>query len=89
MDQESLGYLLIDFFEYYHDKFPYTTSFISVLQGGLFPKESKGWVREKQPDALSIESIIDPGMSCFSSSSVSGLWNMHSQRKMSGNHVAR
>lgn len=61
MENESLGLLLMDFFEYYHDKFPYETSYISVLHTGLLPKDSKGWLREKYPEALSIESIVDPG----------------------------
>lgn len=56
-----MGLLLMDFFEYYHDKFPYETSYISVLHTGLLPKDSKGWLREKYPEALSIESIVDPG----------------------------
>lgn len=61
METESLGTLLIDFFKYYSE-FPYETSYISVLKGGVFAKESKGWVREGHPEALSIESILDRGM---------------------------
>lgn len=56
-----MGLLLMDFFQYYHADFPYETSYISVLQAGLLPKQSKGWLREKHLEALSIESIIDPG----------------------------
>lgn len=62
MECESLGLLMMDFLEYYADEFPYETSYISVLHGQLLPKASKGWLREKQPDALSIESIVDTGM---------------------------
>lgn len=61
MESESLGLLMMDFMEYYADKFPYETSYISVVHGQLLPKASKGWLREKQPDALSIESIVDTG----------------------------
>ena len=51
------------FLDYYHDKFPYDTSYISVLQGNLGLKSSKGWIRENHEDALSIESIINSGAS--------------------------
>ena len=61
MENESLGLLLMDFFHYYHAEFPYKASYISVLHAGLLPKESKGWLRQKHSEALSIESIIDPG----------------------------
>ena len=62
MEYESLGVLLMDFLDYYHDKFPYESSYISVLQQGVFPKDNKNWHRETRPEALSIESIINPGM---------------------------
>ena len=61
MEAESLGFLLMDFFQYYSREFPYRTSYISVLRGGIFPKESKEWVREAHPEALAIESPLDPG----------------------------
>lgn len=61
MEAESLGFLLMDFFQYYSREFPYQASYISVLQGGIFPKDAKGWVREAHPEALAIESPLDPG----------------------------
>lgn len=60
MEAESLGFLLMDFLQYYGREFPYQASYISVLQGGIFPKDAKGWVREAHPEALAIESPLDP-----------------------------
>jgi DNA polymerase sigma len=60
MEEESLGVLLADFLDYDHDKFPYETSYISVLKAGLFPKEMKNWDSKDRIGALSIESIVDP-----------------------------
>lgn len=51
----------MDFLQYYGREFPYQASYISVLQGGIFPKDAKGWVREAHPEALAIESPLDPG----------------------------
>ncbi|GJE97804.1 Nucleotidyltransferase [Phanerochaete sordida] len=59
---QSLGRLLMDFFDYYHAKFPYETAYISVLGQKLGEKSDKGWEREHHPDALSVESIIDPNL---------------------------
>ncbi|EPQ60182.1 Nucleotidyltransferase [Gloeophyllum trabeum ATCC 11539] len=60
IQNESLGRLLLDFFYYYGYTFPYRTSYISVTDAKLDLKETKGWFRTESPEALSIQSMIDP-----------------------------
>ncbi|OSD00930.1 Nucleotidyltransferase, partial [Trametes coccinea BRFM310] len=57
---ESLGVLLMDFLEYYADIFPYATSYVSVTQGKLLPKEDKGWANAAHPEGLCIECLLNP-----------------------------
>ncbi|KAI0789522.1 hypothetical protein C8Q75DRAFT_807149 [Abortiporus biennis] len=61
METESLGTLLLDFFDYFGNEFPYRTSYIATTQGKILPKESIGWVNESHPDALSITCLLNPG----------------------------
>ncbi|KAH9932423.1 Nucleotidyltransferase [Amylocystis lapponica] len=60
LESESLGILLMDFFDYYAETFPYDTSYISVREGKILPKEDKGWENEAQRDRLSIECLVNP-----------------------------
>ncbi|PSR72028.1 hypothetical protein PHLCEN_2v12094 [Hermanssonia centrifuga] len=60
MGNELLGFLLIDFFAYYGDKFRYDTDCVSVTTGSLISKEVKRWNNEQNPDALSIECLLHP-----------------------------
>lgn len=65
METESLGALLTDFMFYYGIKFPYASSYISVTEGKLLPKESVEWITNKVPDALVIQCLINPGRCAF------------------------
>lgn len=65
MESESLGALLTDFMFYYGIKFPYASSYISVTEGKLLPKESAEWITNKVPDALVIQCLINPGRCAF------------------------
>ncbi|KAJ6541593.1 hypothetical protein B0H19DRAFT_1173733 [Mycena capillaripes] len=60
METESLGALLADFMFYYGIEFPYTTSYISVAEGKLLPKESAAWITNKVPDGLAIQCLLNP-----------------------------
>ncbi|KAJ7760112.1 hypothetical protein DFH07DRAFT_918810 [Mycena maculata] len=60
METESLGALLADFLFYYGIEFPYATSYISVTEGKLLPKESAGWITNKVPDGLAIQCLVNP-----------------------------
>lgn len=70
LENESLGILLIDFLEYYADKFDYSTSYVSVAEGKTPRKEAKGWANPNLPDNLCIECILNPGWLDRCSSSV-------------------
>jgi len=59
LERESLGRLLLDFFEYYGSTFDYANSCVSVSQGKLVSKESKGWKRPTDPESLSIECLVN------------------------------
>ena len=61
MEKEALGILLMDFFNFYGNDFPYETSYISATQGKILPKDTKGWLNEKYPGAFAIECLMDPG----------------------------
>ncbi len=61
MENELLGFLLIDFFDYYGNQFRYDTDCVSVTTGSLISKEVKRWNNEQNPDALSIECLLHPG----------------------------
>jgi len=60
MEEESLGHLLIDLFGYYASTFPYQTSYVSVAQRALLPKETKGWQNPANSEALAIECLLNP-----------------------------
>ncbi|KAJ7731206.1 hypothetical protein B0H16DRAFT_204000 [Mycena metata] len=60
IETESLGSLFADFLFYYGASFPYTTSYISVTEGKLLPKESAEWITNKVPDGLVIQCLINP-----------------------------
>lgn len=61
MENESLGLLLLDFMTYYGVDFPYTTSYISVTEGKLLPKECAPWINTKVPDRLAVQCLLRPG----------------------------
>ena len=63
MATEALGSLLMGFFDFYGNHFPYETSYISPKEGKILPKESKGWENDNRPDAFCIECLIDPSRS--------------------------
>ncbi|KAI0640193.1 hypothetical protein C8Q77DRAFT_1214485 [Trametes polyzona] len=60
LESESLGVLLMDFLKYYADEFPYETSYVSVAQGKVLPKEEKGWENASRPESLCIECLMNP-----------------------------
>ncbi|KAI8981329.1 hypothetical protein BD414DRAFT_97463 [Trametes punicea] len=60
LESESLGVLLMDFLQYYADLFPYSSSYVSVTQGKLLPKEDKGWTNAAHPESLCIECLMNP-----------------------------
>ncbi|OBZ68490.1 Poly(A) RNA polymerase cid14 [Grifola frondosa] len=60
MESESLGRLLMDFLDYYGNTFPYSTSYISITEGKLLSKESKGWASTTHPENLCIQCPINP-----------------------------
>ncbi|KAF9469521.1 hypothetical protein BDZ94DRAFT_1242597 [Collybia nuda] len=62
METESLGSLVIDFFFYYGLEFPYATSYISVTEGKLLPKESAPWIKipAGNQQRLSIQCLVNP-----------------------------
>ncbi len=61
VQSESLGTLLLGFFDFYADTFPYETSYISPAQGKILPKEEKNWENVQRPYALAVECLVDPG----------------------------
>ena len=61
LSEKSLGTLLIAFFEYYGNEFPYETAVISVATASLLDKKQKGWVVRNQPELLSIECPVNRG----------------------------
>ncbi|EPS99442.1 hypothetical protein FOMPIDRAFT_1124500 [Fomitopsis schrenkii] len=61
LENESLGRLLLGFFEHYGHDFDYHTSVVSVLYKGLLTKDYKGWGKEIRSDMLSIEDPTNPG----------------------------
>ncbi|TDL26370.1 Nucleotidyltransferase [Rickenella mellea] len=61
-DSHSLGTLLLNFFDYYGNKFPYSTSYISVTKEKLLPKEEDGFLLESHPDLLAIECLVTSGI---------------------------
>lgn len=67
MESESLGHLLLLFFDYYGNHFPYSTSVVSVSSRSLLSKKEKGWMDLTQPDSLAIECLVRPGASLIAS----------------------
>ena len=61
METRSLGKLITGFLKYYAEDFPYGSSYISVPQKALLSKQEKGWASDN-PDRLSIQCLIDPGI---------------------------
>jgi len=62
IENESLGLLLTDFFFYYALEFPYTSSYISVIEGKVLPKASADWIKAKDADRLAIQCIVNSGI---------------------------
>ena len=60
-EKESLGALLLDFLVYYGSDFPYSTSFISVKECKLIPKDGQEWIGDKYPDNLVVQCLMNPG----------------------------
>ncbi|KAK7695252.1 hypothetical protein QCA50_002442 [Cerrena zonata] len=61
MASESLGYLLLDFFQFFGFEFPYETSYLCPATGQILPKESAEWVSKSRSSSLAIECLINPG----------------------------
>lgn len=59
LEYESLGRLLMDFLDHYGNEFDYTESCVSVTQGKVVSKKSKGWDQTSQSDHLSIECLVN------------------------------
>lgn len=57
-ESESLGRLFTNFLTYYGQDFPYSTSYISVTEGKLLPKEKAEWIKTKVPDRLAIQCLL-------------------------------
>lgn len=57
----SLGFILTDFMHWYGIKFPYSTSFISIADGNLLPKDSVNWLSRDVPNRISIQNPIHLG----------------------------
>lgn len=62
-ESKSLGTLLLNLLDYYADKFPYTTSVISVTSRSILSKAEMGWEKRDQPQSLSIQCLVRPGAS--------------------------
>jgi len=45
-NNESLGELLVEFFKYYANDFPYISGVASIRAGNIISKEEKEWTRE-------------------------------------------
>ncbi|EIW87329.1 Nucleotidyltransferase [Coniophora puteana RWD-64-598 SS2] len=69
MQRETLGVLLLGFFEYYGSRFPYLTSYISITEGRLLPKPSAPWISHPTTDRLVIQSPLDPERDCAKAAS--------------------
>lgn len=96
MENEALGILLMDFLNYYGNKFRYADSVVSVTQGKLLSKEEKGWENPKFPGALCIECMLKPGMcawrvGCCGSQALemNAYEDVHSQKTTSAGRPAR
>ncbi len=61
LESDSLGVLLVDFLEYYGNRFDYETAVVSVAQGKVLTKEEKEWVNPNHAHALCIECLIKSG----------------------------
>lgn len=60
IESESLGTLLLGFFDFYADTFPYETSCISPTQGKILSKKEKNWGNARRPHALAVECLVNP-----------------------------
>ncbi|ORX82780.1 hypothetical protein BCR32DRAFT_267420 [Anaeromyces robustus] len=58
-NNESLGELIVDFFKYYANDFPYISGVASVRAGGIITKEEKEWTREHQFEINKTNSVKD------------------------------
>ncbi|KAF9011312.1 hypothetical protein BDQ17DRAFT_1272836 [Cyathus striatus] len=54
----SLGHLLTDFMLYYGSDFPYATSYISVPEGKVLPKEGHEWIDTRVEYKLATECLV-------------------------------
>ena len=62
MENESLGTLLMDFFEFYGMDFNWSESCIVAARGEIVTKESMGYVNPVFDEALSIDCLVNPGI---------------------------
>jgi non-canonical poly(A) RNA polymerase PAPD5/7 len=60
-ESESLGTLVLHFFDYYGNTFPYGTSYISVSEGKLLPKSSARWIADPASDRLAVQCLVRNG----------------------------
>lgn len=60
MESESFGSLLMDFFKFYGDDFPYETEYVSATDSEPLKLHRK-WFDEKNPDRLVIQCLFRPG----------------------------
>ncbi|KAL6601815.1 hypothetical protein U3516DRAFT_471181, partial [Neocallimastix sp. 'constans'] len=58
-NNESLGELLVEFFKYYANDFPYITGVASIRVGNIITKEEKKWTREHQFEINKSNSVKD------------------------------
>ena len=65
-DDSRLGRLLIEFLDFYGNKFNFFVTGISLKEGGsYFSKVARGWVDEKKPFKMSIEDPHDESNKFF------------------------
>lgn len=62
MENESLGTLLIDFFEFYGVTMDWCKSCVVPARGEIVSKDSMGYANSTFDEALSIDCIVNPGM---------------------------
>lgn len=62
MENESLGTLLMDFFEFYGVTMDWHKACVVPARGEIVSKESMGYTNSKFEEALSIDCMVNPGM---------------------------
>ncbi|ORX47880.1 PAP/OAS1 substrate-binding domain-containing protein, partial [Piromyces finnis] len=58
-NNESLGKLLVEFFKYYANDFPYISGVASIRTGNIVSKEEKEWTKEHQFETNKTNTIKD------------------------------